>query len=408
MTAPAATDRPPLISAPFVALAAATLAFFVAGGMVLPIAPRFAKLALGADALGFGVAIGAFSVASLLLRPIVGWSSDRFGRRPLLIGGSIVTSAALALHVPAADLATFTLARALLGAGEGFFFVAALAAASDIAPPTRRGEAISFLTLSLYLGIAIGPPIAEVVFEAGGYLVVWLAAAAIAAVAVGLSLLVPESAPALAGPRETRPARGPRGPLIHPAGIFPGVVILLGLWGMAGFITFLPLYMPAVGGGGAGGPLALYALIVVALRVVGASWPDRFGAARLSGAALVVSAVGLAILGAVVSPVGLYAGTVVLAIGVAFTMPAVLALAVARVPPGERGSVVGTATVFLDLVFGFAPVALGYVADAAGSGPARYAAAFLFSAATAAIAAGLLLARRGALEAESAAPAATG
>ncbi len=389
-----APDRPRLLTVPFVALAAATLAFFVAGGVVLPIAPRFAKLALGADALGFGIAIGSFSVASLLLRPAVGWSSDRFGRRPLLIGGSVLAVVALALHLAATDLTTFTLARALLGAAEGFFFVAALAAASDIAPEARRGEAISFLSLSLYLGIAIGPPIAEAIFEAGSYAAVWIAAAAIAAIAAVLSLLVPESAPGVAGPPASRARRGPGGPLIHPAGIVPGVVILLGLWGMAGYLTFLPLYMPAVGLSGAGLPLTLYALTVVGLRIVGATWPDRFGAARLSGAALGLSAIGLGLLGAVVSPFGLYLGTIVFAAGVAFTMPAILALAVSRVPPTERGSVVATATMFLDLVFGIAPVTLAYVADAAGSGPSRYAAVFLVSAVLAAIAGALLVARR--------------
>ena len=63
----------------------------------------------------------------------------------------------------------------MLGAGEGFFFVSALAAASDLAPDERRGEAISFLSLSLYLGIAIGPPVAEVLFVAGSYALVWAA-----------------------------------------------------------------------------------------------------------------------------------------------------------------------------------------------------------------------------------------
>ena len=169
MRAAADGPRPRLVTGPFLALAAATLAFFIAGGLVLPIAPRFAKLALGADALGFGIAIGAFSIASLLLRPVVGWSSDRFGRRPLLIGGSIVTVLGMLLHLFATDLLVFTIARGLLGAGEGFFFVAALAAAADIAPEERRGEAISFLSLSLYLGVAIGPPIAEASLR-GGFL----------------------------------------------------------------------------------------------------------------------------------------------------------------------------------------------------------------------------------------------
>ena len=170
-------------------------------------------------------------------------------------------------------------------------------------------------------------------------------------------------------------------------------MILFGLWGMAGFLTYLPLYGPEVGMSGVGLPLVIYALVVVALRIVGATWPDRFGAARLSGAALVIAAIGLSIIGLVNSEAGLLVGTFVFATGVAFTMPALLSLAVSRVPPTERGSVVGTTTVFLDLVFGLAPVALGFVADARG-----YGSTFLVSAALAAVAAGLLVARRGSLE----------
>jgi MFS family permease len=179
------------------------------------------------------------------------------------------------------------------------------------------------------------------------------------------------------------------------------VVILFGLWGMAGFLTYLPLYTPSVGMDGAGLPLTVYALIVVALRIVGATWPDRFGAARLSGIALAISAIGLAIIGLVATPAGLLAGTVVFATGVAFIMPALLALAVSRVPPTERGTVVGTATVFLDVVFGMAPVALGFVADATS-----YGATFLVSSALAVVAAVLLLTRRDSLERPL--PAATG
>ena len=135
MTAlPPEAAKPRLATSAFVILAAATLAFFVAGGLVLPIAPRYAKLALDADALGFGLSIGSFSIASLVLRPLVGWSADRFGRRPLLIGGSLLTVAGMLLHLVAGNLLLFTLARCTLGAGEAFFFVAALAAASDIAP----------------------------------------------------------------------------------------------------------------------------------------------------------------------------------------------------------------------------------------------------------------------------------
>jgi MFS family permease len=390
MSAAPSPDR--LVTRGFVALAVATLAFFVAAGIVLPVAPTFAKEALGADETGVGIAIASFSIAALILRPLVGWSSDRFGRRPLLIGGALVTVAALGLHLVADDLAVFVAARALLGAGEGFFFVAAIAAGSDLAPETRRGEAISFLSLSLYLGIAIGPPIGEaaVSMSGGTYDAAWLAATVVAVFAVALSLLVPESAPGALAPKGTPRTRGR---LIHPAGLFPGFISLLGLWGMAGFFTFLPLHARELGMDGAGLPLVLYAMIVVVLRVIGARWPDRFGAATVSGVALVVTALGLGLIGLLPSVEGLILGTAVFAIGVAFIMPALLALAVSRVPPTERGTVAGTVTVFLDVSFGVAPVVLGLLANRAGYEPT-----FLFSAVLAALGALLLFARRRSLE----------
>jgi MFS family permease len=401
VTSPAAP--PARLSTPgFVALAVATLAFFIAAGIVLPVAPTFASEVLGADELGVGVAIASFSIASLLLRPLVGWSSDRFGRRPLLLGGALITVAALALHLVADDLLVFIAARALLGAGEGFFFVSSIAAGADMAPPSRRGEAISFLSLSLYLGIAIGPPIGEaaVGMTGGAYDAAWLIAIGVAVVAVVLTWFVPETAPGvLERARSATASAHVRGPLIHPAGLFPGFVSLLGLWGMAGFFTFLPLHARGLGMDGAGVPFVLYALVVVVLRLIGAKWPDRFGAARVSGAALVVSAVGLAMIGLLPSPEGLIAGTFVFAVGVAFIMPALLSLAVSRVPPTERGTVSGTVTVFLDVSFGVAPVALGMIATRAGYEPT-----FLVSAGLAALGALLLFARRRSLESPAPAP----
>ena len=374
-----------LLTPAFVRLFLAILAFFTAGGIVLPVAARYVDGPLGADALGVGIGIGAFSVAALLLRPVVGWASDRYGRRPNLLVGGGLTVIALVAHLAVDSLPAFVVVRALLGVGEAFFFVAGLATISDLAPPDRRGEAINVASLGLYLGLAIGPFIGESTLSAVDYAGVWVLAAATAVLATGLCLLLPETAPTVA---PGGPAR-PRSRLIHPAGILPGILILCGTWGMAGFLAFVPLHATAVGLDGAGTALAMYALIVVGLRIVFAKLPDQVGAPRLSGAALVVTAVGLAVLGLVPTGTGLLLGTAIFAAGVAFVFPALLAVAVARVDETERGSVVGTTSAFLDLSFGLAPASLGLVASAAG-----YPAAFLVGAAVSLLGAGIIAVRR--------------
>ena len=379
-----------LLTTAFAALWVAVFAFFMGGGIVLPVAARFVDGPLGADAIGVGVGIGAFSIAALLLRPVVGWASDRFGRRPNLLVGCLLTIVALVAHLAVDSLGTFILVRALYGVGEAFFFVAGLAAISDLAPADRRGEAINLGSLALYLGVAIGPFIGEAALTALDYPGVWILAAATAAVATGLCLLVPETAPAKALTADGR--RPPRGRLFHPAGVLPGLLILCGTWGMAGYFAFIPLHASEVGLDGAGTMLAVYALIVVVLRIVFAKLPDQLGAARLSGGALLVTAIGLGILGLVPSTVGLFVGTAIFAAGVAFVFPALLSVAVARVDETERGSVVGTSSAFLDLSFGLAPASLGLLADANG-----YPAAFLGGALVALVGAAVVVLRRASL-----------
>ncbi|MEX1170979.1 MAG: MFS transporter [Chloroflexota bacterium] len=390
---------PRLLTGAFAALFAAALAFFTSGGMVLPVASRFANGPLGADAVGVGVSIGVFAIAALALRPVVGWASDRFGRRPLLLLGGGITVAALAAHLLVDALPAFIVVRALLGTGEALFFVAALAALSDLAPPGRRGEAINVGSLSVYLGLGIGPLVGESVLAAGGFDATWLAAAVVAGVATGLSVLVPETAPAVLAAAAGGGGPRPRARLVHPAGILPGFLILTGAWGMAGFFAFIPLHAPEAGLDGAGILLAMYAVIVIALRVVFAKLPDQVGTARLSGAALAVSAIGLAMIGILSGPIGLLAGTAVFAIGIAFMFPALMALAVSRVPEDERGSVVGTSSAFLDLSFGLGPASLGFVA-----GASSYGVAFVVAAAVAALGAIVIVVFRRSLEAPAPAP----
>jgi MFS family permease len=362
-----------LITRTFATLAIATLVFYVASGIVVTAAPLFGAQALRLSKSEIGIAIAVFSLAALAVRPIVGWTTDRFGRRFALRLGAALTIAALLAHVPATTFAAFVAARGLLGAAEAFWLVAAIAGAADLAPERRRGEALSLVSLTLYVGLAIGPVMAETVLAAtGSFVVVWLVTAAVAAAALLLAWIAPEIAPPeLAGSNGIAHRGSPHGRarwtrLIHPAGLLPGVVILLGLSGMAYFLSFLPLYVRTIGLDGASLPLAEYGLIVVGLRIVGARLPDRFGAVALSGSALAASALGLGIIAAVPHLVGLLVGTALFAFGVAFVMPALLALTVARAPVAERGAAVGTATLFTDLSFGLAPALLGTVAEAGG------------------------------------------
>lgn len=388
MSAPADPVRPVALMTPaFLAIAASVLGFFVASGMFLPATPRFTAGPLGGDAAAVGLVVGSFSLSSILLRPFAGRWSDRRGRRIMLVAGALLQAVAAAGHIVADTIPLLIVMRLLLGASEALFFVGGLAAATDLAPEARRGEAVSLISLSLYLGVAIGPLIAEWLLEVSGFAAIWIGATVISLGAVAISWVAPETLAPTA-----RRAAGPGPGLIHRRGIIPGLLILCGGWGMGAYFAFLPLLGDDLGLSGVGGYLAVFALVVVGLRIVGARLPDRFGAARLSGTALLLNTAGMAIAGFFPSEVGLWIATVVFAAGVAYTFPAIVALSVMGVPPAERGAVVGTTSLFIDVAFGLSPALLGLMAGVTG-----YPATFLVSGVIAAIGAGYLLLRGGRL-----------
>jgi MFS family permease len=359
---PAHRSRPTLFTPAFTILSLASLAYFAAAGMLLPTLPRYVHGALGGGDIAVGVAFGAFSVTAVLLRPPAGLLGDRRGRRPLMIAGALVAAASVAGYGLTTTTAMLTVLRLLTGAGEALFFVGMATTFADLAPPERRGEAMSLASLALYLGIGIGPLLAEATMARLGTTAVWIVAAAMTLLAAALAVRVPETRPA--GPaRDEHPASRR---LVHRAGLLPGLVLLTSIVGMAGFLAFVPLHVVDLGMGGSATILALFAAIVVGVRSAGARLPDLLGPRRAIRTALMLSAVGLTIAGTWTAPVGLVLGTVLLGFGIALLTPSVFALAVADVPAAERGQVMGTTTAFIDIAFGAGPITMGVVAAAFG------------------------------------------
>jgi predicted MFS family arabinose efflux permease len=361
----AADDPPPaatqarLFTPAFVALTVAELAYFTAEGLSIPVTPLFAAGPLGADAIGVGLSVGAFAVSALLLRPWAGRMADTRGRRPLLLGGALLYAAVMAAHLVAPDLATLIALRLALGVAEAAFFVAAVAAVADLAPPGRTGEAVSLNSLALYLGIAVGPFVGEQLLHAGGFTAAWLGGAGLALAAALIAMRVPETQ----GAADQPPGRPM---LIHRRAVGPGLGLLFGIGGMAGFLAFVALYARELGLGGAALPLLVLGVTVISCRIVFARLPDRVPPFRLGAGALGLTALGLAVVAVVQSVPGLLLGATILGVGIAFTTPAFFAAVVARVGPSERGAAMGTASAFLDLAFGGGPILLGLVAALGG------------------------------------------
>lgn len=355
---PVATRGNPLFTRVFVMLILAELAYFTADGIAIYALPLYVTGPVGSDKAGAGLAFGAFAVSALILRPVAGRFCDTRGRLPVFLAGAIVCAVGMFLTAHVGSLSMVVVLRLLLGVAEAAFFVATFAAVADLAPPSRLGEAISYQSVGLYLGLALGPPLGELLAETWGFTAAWYGAA-------GLAVL---AAVTLLGVGETR-APGPVGSpaaLIHRKAVPIGLGFLTSLVAMGGFLAFASLHAEAVGMRNVSVPLFAYGGVVVVCRIAFAKVPDRVPSLPLGSAALVTIAAGLVVAALWSAPAGMVVGTILMALGVTFSTPAFFSAIFSTAKPSERGAAAGTASAFLDLGLGGGPILLGLVAEASG------------------------------------------
>ena len=380
MRAAPGTER--LVTPTFTALLTACIWYFVSTGMMLVAVPVFVSDELGGGDWGVGAAMGVSGLAAAVLRVVAGPITDTKGRRWVMVFGSSLAGLSMLGLVVADSVSTVVLFRALTGVGEAAFFVGAATALQDIAPEGRRAEATSYFSAVVYASMALGPLLAEWLIERFSFEVTWLVGAVFCGIGAILALRAPQNRIPATGTRQffTRP-------ILHPAAVRPGSVLMIGLLGFACFMTFAALWAREVGIAQAGNVFLLFAGTVLVLRLLMARLPDRLGARTTTTLALVFSALGLAVMATWRSPGGAYLGSAVLALGQSFLFPALFASVIQAAPEAERGQAVASFSISFDVAFGTG----GFVAGAIATHFGGITSAFWFGAAACMLA--LLLAR---------------
>ncbi len=366
------TDR--VITRDFVIVTLAGLFALIGFSSTLPLVPRYVEAELNGSKLEVGLAIGIFSISAILARPLVGRLGDTRGRRFIIVAGTALTALTVAGHALATSLPLLYAIRLAMGATQGAFFVGTATLVNDLAPPHRRGEATSYFSVAIYGGMAFGPLLGEVVQGAAGFGWAFAAGGASLVVASALALLLPPHRPPAA------PAGTPKGPLLHPAAIGPGLILMCGIVTFVAMNGFMPLYVKEFNLGAAGPVFVVYGLLVLVIRLAGSKLPDRWGTVRTTTLALSGQVAGMLLIGAWNSRIGLYVGAAVLAVGGSFLYPALLTAAITGVNAGERARATGTFSMAFVLSAGIGGPLLGLAASQGGNR-----AAFLAAGAAAAL-----------------------
>lgn len=340
-------------------------------GATLPVLPRYVSGPLGGGEVEVGIVTGAFAITGLACRPLAGHLADRRGRRRVVIWGALATAASgLLLFVPA-GVPGLIVSRLFLGAGEGAVYTAGSAWIVDLAPPDRRGRIIGLYGLAIWGGLALGPPIGELILQATDYELVWAFATAAPLVGALVATRIPERFVPRAGLEHERRL------LAHEA-LRPGLGLALAIVGYATMAAFVVLHLEQREIGHGAAVFAAFAATVVATRILLGWLPDRFGPVRCAIGAGCVEAAGLLTIAGAETIAVAALGAVAMGAGFSLLFPSFALVVVNRVPIERRGVAMGTLTAFFDLGMGIGGPLAGAAAALGG-----YSAAFALAAACA-------------------------
>lgn len=346
--------------------------------MIIPLLPYYAT-DFGASATTVGLLISAFSIAQLAVAPSWGRFSDRYGRRPAILAGLLLTSGAYLLFAYAGSIAALLVSRLIQGAGGGTIGVVQ-AYVADASTPKERTKSLGWLSVVTSLGAVAGPAFGSVMISIGGRRAPGIASAVLVLlVAIFAWRFLRESRelrqsashsipPATSGRaailRVVTHWREPASRLIWiytiAIGAFYGTIqtaplLLSGRFGVTEHnIGYFVMYLGGMG-------------VVVRSLVLG-RMVDRFGEARLSRFGVVLLALGLTVTGLAWGWPELMLGFTLMPIGTAFLFPCVTGQLSGVVPSNERGLYMGVQHTFGGVSRVAVPIAAGFLMDHAGVG----------------------------------------
>jgi multidrug resistance protein len=344
--------------------------------MVIPLLPFYATK-LGASATIVGVLIAAFSIAQLASAPLWGRFSDRYGRRPALLVGLLVSAVAYVIFAYASTLWLLLLSRVVQGLGGGTIGVVQ-AYVADASDPKDRAKSLGWLSAATSLGAVVGPAIGSALIHWGRHAPGIASAIFCVLVSVFAWIYLRES-------REEMTVTAEHGVPQTSAGAVWSVIArpkepaqrLIWIYAIAigafyGTAPTLPLLLanrlPINEGNVGFFVMYLGGMGVVVRAGILGRMIEWLGEARLTRLGLVLLALGLASVAAVHSYLTLLVALTLMPLGTAFVFPCVTAMLSRVVPNRHRGLYMGVQHTFGGVSRVVFPLAAGVAMDHLGLG----------------------------------------
>ncbi|MBN8215834.1 MAG: MFS transporter [Spirochaetes bacterium] len=328
----------------------------------LPVLPLYLHENFGTDKTGIGLLMGAFTLATLLSRPLIGHLLDRGHKRALYLATLFLFAAFSLPYAFAPGLASVLALRILQGLAWGGTTTCGASLVVDFIPPARRGEGLGIYGLSMTFAMAIGPLAALSLLGQGHFTRVFVAAAVAGFLALGVLLLVrfPKEAP-----REHAKPFG-LGSFIEPRVAPLSLSLFFLTFTYGGLLAFVPLYASERRIAHAGVFFLVFAAGLAAARLFSGRFYDRRGPVGLGIFSMLTLAGGFALLSLWKGAAAFYLTAAIIGLGQGLVNPLFQAMINDLVPRDRRGAANSTFFTAFDGGIGAGMLATGALADAVG------------------------------------------
>ncbi len=345
--------------------------------MIIPLLPFYATK-MGASATIVGVLIAAFSIAQLASAPLWGRFSDRYGRRPALLSGLLISAVAYVIFAYSSTLWLLLISRLVQGFGGGTIGVVQ-AYVADTSDPNDRAKSLGWLSAATSLGAVVGPAIGSVLIHWGRHAPGIASAIFCVLISIFAGIYLRESNDDVLTTSERQVPHQTSASAVWSVIARPKEpaqrliwIYTIGIGAFYGTAPTLPLiladrlpineanvgfFVMYLGGMG----------VIVRAGILG-RMIEWLGEARLTRLGLVLLAAGLALIATVHSYLTLAIALTLMPLGTAFVFPCVTAMLSRVVPKRHRGLYMGVQHTFGGVSRVVFPLAAGIAMDHLGLG----------------------------------------
>lgn len=321
---------------------------------------------LGENSESIGILMASASLGGLLVRPLIGWALDCYGKRLVLTLGSVCL--ALGMWGLSAAAPTYTLllgARILVGIGAGTLFTGYFSFVAVHIPSSRRTEGLALFGISGILPMALNAVTGQI--SENPYFVQDLFPLLTIPILISGVLIwtVPEQSAAQSAhdlPRAFR-IRDLFTKRLSPVWI----ATLIFSTQVAAFMAFATLCAPPDGAA----PQHIwlyYAVGAVSVRLFAAKWPDRLGTHNFVAPSLAAYCVGFLLLVEGMSTHSYYAAGIFAGFGHGYCFPVLTSQVIARIEQHATSRGLALFTALWEITSLVATGPLGAFADTYGLG----------------------------------------